>query len=146
MTKKLSLTYLLCWVILEHSDQQSESEEKVDLQKGGEMRKIVRVLSFAFLSLTLTCLFAGQDAAAAEGTCVLKAHTQDVFVIVFDIDDEGNQGRQIWQGRINQGESVKITAPHGRFRYDYNDQPDKDQPLSGGQDRWCNNMNTILVP
>ena len=110
------------------------------------MRKIFWILPFACLYLMFIGFFAGQDAAAAEGTCVLKAHTQDVFVIVFDIDDEGNQGRQIWQGRINQGESVKITAPHGRFRYDYNDQPDEDQPLIGGQDRWCNNMNTILVP
>ena len=110
------------------------------------MRKIVQMASFAFLSLMITVFFAGQDAAAAEGKCILKAHSQDVFVIVFDMDDEGNQGPQIWQGRINHGGSVKITAPHGRFRYDYNDQPEENQPLSGGHDRWCNNMNTILVP
>jgi hypothetical protein len=70
----------------------------------------------------------------------------DVFVIVFDMDRDGNQGRQIWQGRINQGESVKITAPHGLLRYDYNSEPDKDQPLSGGIDHGCNNLETILVP
>ncbi len=110
------------------------------------MRKIVQATSFAFLFLALTGFCVGQDAAAAEGTCILKAQSQDVFVIVFDMDDEGNQGQQIWQGRINHGESVKITAPHGRFRYDYNDQPEENQPLSGGHDRWCNNMNTILVP
>ena len=110
------------------------------------MRKICRILPIAFLTVILAGLFAVQQAGAEEGSCYLKANTQDVYVIVFDLDREGNQGRQIWQGRINQGESVKITTPHGRFRYDYNDQPDEDQPLSGGSDRWCNNLETILVP
>jgi hypothetical protein len=67
-------------------------------------------------------------------------------LIVFDLDRDGNQGDQIWQGRINRGESVKITVPHGRFRYDYNAHPDQDQPLSGGFDRSCSNLETILVP
>ena len=85
------------------------------------------------------------QAAAEEGTCVLEAN-QDVFVIVWDHDNEGNKGRQIWQGRINQGKSVKITAPHAQIRYSYNDQPDEDQPLSGDTDRSCNSDETILVP
>ena len=65
---------------------------------------------------------------------------------VFDLDKEGNQGSQIWQGRINRGETVKITAPHGRFNYDYTYQPGENQPLSGGSARWCNNNLTIQVP
>ena len=110
------------------------------------MRKTYTLLAIVLAVLIAAAFFSGRDAAAEEGSCYLKANTQDVFVIVFDMDDEGNQGRQIWQGRINQGQSVKITAPHGRFRYNYNDQPDENQPLSGGSDRWCNNLNTILVP
>jgi hypothetical protein len=110
------------------------------------MRKTISILSIALFVFMMVGLLGKKDAAADEGSCYLKANTQDVFVIVFDMDDEGNQGRQIWQGRINQGQSVKITTPHGRFRYDYNAQPDEDQPLSGGTDRWCNNLNTILVP
>jgi hypothetical protein len=115
-------------------------------EKGKKMRKISRILPIAFLSVILTGVFAGQHAEAEEGSCYLKATNTDVFVIVFDMDRDGNQGRQIWQGRINQGESVKITAPHGRLRYDYNSEPDKDQPLSGGIDRSCSNLETILVP
>lgn len=110
------------------------------------MRTIYRILPIVFLSVTLAGLFAGQHADAEEGSCYLKATNKDVFVIVFDLDRDGNQGDQIWQGRINQGESVKITVPHGRFRYDYNAEPDKDQPLSGGFDRSCSNLETILVP
>ncbi len=109
------------------------------------MRKIIRI---AFITL-FTVMTAGfltiPEAAAEEDTCVLEAN-HDVFVIVWDHDDEGNKGRQIWQGRINQGKSVKITAPHGQIRYSYNDQPDEDQPLSGDVERWCDSGKTILVP
>lgn len=110
------------------------------------MKKSHMRLSIALVAFILAATFGGQDAAAEEGTCYLKASNKDVFVIVYDMDRDGNQGAQIWQGRLNQGESAKITAPHARFRYDYNDQPDQDQPLSGGSDRWCNNLNTVLVP
>jgi hypothetical protein len=110
------------------------------------MKTICRILPIAFLAVILAGVFAGKHAQAEENSCYLKATNTDVFVIVFDLDQEGNQGRQIWQGRINQGKSVKITTPHGRFIYNYNDQPDEDQPLSGGSDRWCNNLETILVP
>jgi hypothetical protein len=110
------------------------------------MRTICRILPIVMLAVILAGVFAGQHAQAEEGSCYLKATNTDVFVIVFDLDSEGIQGRQIWQGRINQGKSVKITTPHGRFIYDYNDQPDEDQPLSGGFDRSCSNLETILVP
>jgi hypothetical protein len=110
------------------------------------MSKLLRILTVTLFTVSLSGFFTIQYAGAEEGSCYLEATATDVFVIVYDLDNEGNQGRQIWQGRINQGESVKITTPHGRFRYDYNAQPDIDQPLSGGDDRWCNNLETVLVP
>lgn len=110
------------------------------------MRTPYSLLSIALFALILAAIFTVQEAAAEEGACYLKASNNDVFIIVYDMDPDGNQGAQIWQGRLHQGESVKIMTPHGRFRYDYNDQPDEDQPLSGGNDRWCNNLNTVLVP
>jgi hypothetical protein len=72
------------------------------------------VVSAGFISIL--------KADAEEGTCIFEASNQDVFVMVWDQDEEGNKGAQIWQGRINQGESAKITAPHGQIRYSYNDQ------------------------
>ena len=110
------------------------------------MKAICRILPIAFLTVVFAVVLVDQKAEAEEGSCYLKATNKDVFLIVFDLDRDGNRGSQIWQGRINQGESAKITTPHGRFIYDYNDQPDEDQPLSGGSDRWCNNLETILVP
>ena len=110
------------------------------------MKSIIRLLFIIFLGIIATSVGLIPGSNAEEGSCYLKANHTDVFVIVFDLDRNGNQGPQIWQGRINQGESVLITTAHGRFRYDYNSQPDEDQPLSGGYDRWCNNKETILVP
>jgi len=86
------------------------------------------------------------EVQAEEGTCYLQATNTDVFIIVFDMDREGNKGKQIWQGRINADESVKITTPNARFVYSYNSRPDEDQPLSGGTERWCNDDEIVLVP
>ncbi len=110
------------------------------------MGKISRIVFIILFTMISAGFLSNLKANAEEGTCVLQASNTDVFIIVFDLDRDGNQGDQIWQGRINQGESVKITAPHALFRYDYNAQPDEDQPLSGGQDRSCNSGETILVP
>lgn len=110
------------------------------------MRNVNTNIIVALAALILAALLPAQNSDAAEGSCYLKANATDVFVIVYDLDNDGIQGQQIWQGRINQGETAKITTPHGRFRYDYNAQPDVDQPLSGGNDCSCNNLETILVP
>ena len=110
------------------------------------MNKIFRISLIIFLGIIASAIVPIAQSNAEQGSCYLKATDTDVFIIVFDLDRDGNQGPQIWQGRINRGESVLVTTPHGRFRYDYNSEPDKDQPLSGGHDRWCNNKETVLVP
>jgi hypothetical protein len=121
-------------------------QKTVDFEKGNLMRRISRIKLIVLFTMMSVGFFSILKADAEEGTCVLETSNQDVFVIVWDQDDEGNKGRQIWQGRINQGGSAKITAPHARIRYSYNDQPDEDQPLSGDVNRSCNSGETILVP
>jgi hypothetical protein len=104
----------------------------------------------AFLILFLAFIAAGfvslPDAAAEEGSCILQATDDDVFIIIYDMNSDGTRGSQIWEGRINAGQNTRITTPHQQFVYDYNAQPDTDQPLSGGTERWCNNDEVILVP
>ena len=97
-------------------------------------------------AIVFSIVLSNAKGIAAEGTCTLKAARTDVYIQVLDLDRQGNQGGMIWQGRINASESVEITAPHGRFRYYYNAQPDKNQPLSGGVNRWCSSNETVLVP
>ena len=110
------------------------------------MKTIYKLFSILFIAMLVVALVPIPDAKAEEGSCYLQATNTDVFIVVFDMDRDGNKGPKIWQGRINADQSVKITAPHGRFVYDYNSQPDEDQPLSGGTERWCSNDETVLVP
>ena len=110
------------------------------------MDKISSYLSVMFLAMMATAILTITEVQAQEGSCYLQATNTDVFIVVFDMDRDGNRGHKLWQGRINVNESVKITTPHARFVYDYNSQPDSDQPLSGGTSRWCNNDETVLVP
>ena len=109
------------------------------------MQRIYRILFFLIFTITTASFLSILKADAEEGTCILEA-SKDVFVMVWDLNEDGTKGRQIWQGRINQRGTAKITAPHARIRYSYNDQPDEDQPLSGDTERWCNSDETILVP
>ncbi len=115
------------------------------LEKGNDMSSLYRCMLIILFTVVSAGLLSLPKADAEEGTCILEAG-KDVFVIVWDLGEDGAKRRQIWQGRINQGETAKITAPHARIRYSYNDQPDEDQPLSGDVERWCNSDETILVP
>ena len=110
------------------------------------MKRLMQRVSFLFLLMTAAGFVFLPDAGAEEGSCILQATGTDVFLIIYDMSSDGTQGAQIWEGRINAGQSVRITTPHARFLYDYNSQPDTDQPLSGGSERWCNNDEVILVP
>ena len=82
---------------------------------------------------------------AEEGTCYLEAVT-DVYVEVYDLDRDGNRGSMIWSGRLNDGEKALIKAPHARFRYKFNSEPDQKQALSDGPDKWCDGNQNITVP
>jgi hypothetical protein len=58
--------------------------------------------------------------SADDNTCWLSAGSQeDVWVIVYDSDDEGDFGDIIWQGKIPAGEKIKISSTDGHIRYQY---------------------------
>jgi hypothetical protein len=98
---------------------------------------ILGVISFSLLATS--------SALADEGTCYLEA-TTDVYVEVYDLDREGNDGQMLWSGRLNDGDKVLLKAPHARFRYKYNSEPDKKRALSVGPDKWCDGQNNVAVP
>jgi hypothetical protein len=108
------------------------------------LTKSLAILFLAFLAMITAGFISLPDAAA--GSCILQATDDDVFIIIYDLNSDGSRRGQIWEGRINAGQTARIVTPHGQFDYDYNSQPDTDQPLSGGTERWCNNDEVILVP
>lgn len=110
------------------------------------MKRIYRFISIVFLAIIFSGLLSASKISATEGSCYLKALRTDVFVILHELNRDGDMGSKIWEGRINEGQEVFVSAPHARFRLYYNDQPDVDQPMSGGNDRWCDNKRTVGVP
>jgi uncharacterized membrane protein len=110
------------------------------------MERIYRSLAILFFAIILTGMISASKTSAEEGSCYLKALSTDVFVMVYDLNRNGDMGPLLWQGRINKGQEALIRAPHARFRYYYNAQPDVNQPLSGGNNRWCDNQRTVGVP
>ena len=110
------------------------------------MKRIYQSLTILFFAIILTSMISATESSAQEGSCYLKALKTDVYVIVYDLNRNGEKGPMIWQGRINEGQEKSIMAPHGRFRYYYNAQPDVNQPMSGGNNRWCDNKRTVGVP
>ena len=109
------------------------------------MQKLFNLFLFAIISIFLAALAMPSAALSEEGTCYLEAVT-DVYVEVYDLDRQGNDGEMIWSGRLNDGETVLIKAPHARFRYKYNSEPDEKQALSVGPDKWCDGKNNVAVP
>lgn len=114
------------------------------------MKKLFDTLAVvASLTLVLGWMLPS-EATAEEGTCYLKADT-DVYLKVYDFDDDGNRGSILWQGRLNEGKTIMLKAPHGLFSYEYNDQlddnqPIDDQPFDSAEQRMCNSNETIGVP
>jgi hypothetical protein len=92
------------------------------------------ISSLAFIP----CLF------AEDNSCWLTAPPQDdVWVIVYDADGDGNRGKIIWQGKIDAGQEIEITSTDGHIRYDF--KRDKDQPFEGDIDAVCYQKREILV-
>ena len=109
------------------------------------MKKFQVPLLLTVITTSILALAAPPAALSEEGTCYLEAVT-DVYIEVYDLDREGNHGEMIWNGRIEAGDAVLLKAPHARFRYKYNSEPDQKQALTVGPDQWCNGENNVTVP
>jgi hypothetical protein len=110
------------------------------------MNTIGRHLALVFFTALIAGCANGPDVDTETGACYLKAAHSDVYLKVFELDNDGNMGALIWQGKINQGQTERIGTAHARLRYFYNSQPDVEQPLKGGVDKSCNDLEIVDVP
>ncbi len=110
------------------------------------MKIMAQLMAIWFLVIMLTGLISAPTIYATTGSCYLQASRTDVFVVLNELNRDGQQGPVIWAGRINEGQKVLVTVPHARFRMYYNDQPDVNQPMSGGNDRYCDSKRVVGVP
>lgn len=81
---------------------------------------------------------------AEDNSCWLTAPPQDdVWVIVYDADVDGNRGDIIWKGKITAGQKIEVTSTDGHIRYNY--KRDEDQPYQGDIAVGCYQKRSLLV-
>ncbi len=96
-----------------------------------------------FLALMLIIAFS-HDVYAEDNSCRIMAGPQDdVWVIIYDADTDGNPGPIIWKGKIEAGKSIPITSTDGNIRIDYTMDPS--QAYDGAFQSGCFGQQTVLV-
>ena len=105
------------------------------------MFKIQRTV---FLIIFLVSMLLAASTQAADNSCRIVGSTQnDVWVIIYDADADGNRNQIIWKGKIEAGKEIPITSTDGHIRYDRASDPN--QPYDGDESRACFGNNTIGV-
>lgn len=102
-------------------------------------------LKYSFLSIALIfCFISSTPVTAAEYTCWINAPDQDdIWVIVYHADTDGNRGNPIWKGKISAGQRKQIKCNDGNIRYDY--ATEENQPYEGDVSRTCSDNNDIQL-
>lgn len=102
-------------------------------------RKAMLSLFIFFFMLPL-----GSPVGAEEYSCWLVAPDQnDVWVIVYLADTDGNRLDPIWEGKLGAGQKKQIKCDTGHIRYDYT--LEKGDPYEGDHSRPCEGQNEILI-
>ncbi|MBW2408491.1 MAG: hypothetical protein JRF72_01745 [Deltaproteobacteria bacterium] len=84
--------------------------------------KIIISTTLTLVALSILCMMMPPGADANEYTCTIRGGRQDVYVIVTDMDRDGNPMRQrgeLYQGVIKAGESQALKSTFGKIRYSY---------------------------
>ena len=109
------------------------------------MKKIISTILTGAAVLFLNMMMPA-EAAANSFTCTIRAGRQDVYVVVTDMDREGNPMRQrgeLFQGVLKPGQSQTLKSIFGRLRYSYRQY---DQSRSHGRIYSDCRGNTIQLP
>ncbi len=81
---------------------------------------------------------------AEDNSCWIVGSPQDdVWVIVYDADAEGNRGNVIWKGKVEAGKEQKIVSTDGHIRYEYT--REQHQPYEGDKAVGCLQQRRIRV-
>ena len=98
----------------------------------------------AIVFILLSVLILAVSAYAEDNSCRIMAGPQDdVWVIIYDADNDGNPGPIIWKGKIEAGKSIPITSTDGNIRIDYTMDPN--QAYDGALQSGCYGQQTVLV-
>ena len=110
------------------------------------MKKLHRFVPIIFFAAVIAGCSSTPDVDSDEGACYLKTAQGEVYVKVFDLDNDGNMGPLVFQGKIDQRTGARIKTAHAQFRYFYNTDPHVDRPLSSGEDQACDDLDVVFLP
>jgi hypothetical protein len=101
-----------------------------------------RRLAMMITLIMITGFLAGPAASADENSCWLQAG-QSLYLVIYDLDSQGNILSQIWEGVLEQGNKKLIKSSNAKIRY-YT-KPDADAS-SPGADLTCHDNEVMRVP
>ena len=61
------------------------------------MKSYIKAFSIIFLAFIAAGFVSLTDAAAEQGSCILQATDDDVFIIIYDMNSDGSRGGQTWE-------------------------------------------------
>jgi hypothetical protein len=117
--------------------------------KKGDVNNMKVILSMILIISTVFFIdfMIPLEASAADFSCYIRAGRSDTYVVVTDMDRDGNPIRrrgETWQGWIKQGQSQALKSRFGKIRYNY-----RRMNESRGRGRVfanCRSGNTIQLP
>ena len=84
--------------------------------------KIIMLTILTLGAALILNLILSPKAAANEYKCTIKSGRQDVYVVVTDMDRDGNPMRQrgeLFQGVLKSGQSQTLKSKFGKLRYSF---------------------------
>ena len=106
--------------------------------------KPIALSLLAVFTMFISGLFPVMNAAAEDKSCVFKADTRKVHIIVWDEDSGQDRQDKTFEGWLKSGERKKVQSSTGFIVFSYK-LADDDRSY-GDNHRTCKNGNTIKVP
>jgi hypothetical protein len=107
------------------------------------MKSIVLPL-LAVFTILINVFFPFMDAAAEDKTCIFKADTKKVHIIVWDEDSGQDRQGKTFEGWLKSGERKTVQSSTGFIVFSY--QLADDDRSYGDNHRTCKSGNIIKVP
>ena len=110
----------------------------------GGSHETYRITPIGFFTMFIGGLFPATDAAAEDKSCVFKADTTKVYIIVWDEDSDQDRQGKTFEGWLKSGERKNVQSSTGFIVFSYK-LADDDRSY-GDNHHTCKNGNTINVP
>jgi hypothetical protein len=119
---------------------------RIPVKGGRSMRCTKKMMLIFWMTVFATVIFLPMQVSAAEdNSCYIQAPSEmDLWVIIFEEDNDGNRSEKIlWKGKLKAGEKKLLQTRWGMIRYEYATDPN--QPYSGDVTAVCHDKQTVMI-